>query len=690
MRPLSSYLSSGSPSPRGLLFDLDDTLLTHGRLTREAYDALWMLHDAAFYLVAVTGRPSGWGELLVRQWPIDAAVTENGAVHVWREGAGLKLYERCTPEERHARRMRLARLVSRVEEKVPEARLADDVGARRSDITWDIGERVSMPKDRVDLIAAEILAAGARTTRSSVHIHATFDEDDKASGSVELLQRQLGVDPGAALRTFAFVGDSSNDAACFAAYALTFGVANVEKYVARLSVPPRFVSAAAMGAGFAEIARALVHAKGSGPILPGTMQTVAVPAPAGPSKVEAPTSRNEELAAVASRHLYGNYRPAPIAFVRGSGCELVDADGQKWLDLCAGVAVCSVGHAHPTYVEALSAQVAKVTHVSNWFLNEQNVLAAKALCERTGMDRAFFCNSGAEANEAMLKLARHHFFGLGQPSRSKVIAFQSSFHGRTLGALAMTGTPKYHEGFGPVTGIVHVPFGDLDAVKRVLSDDVAAINVEPIQGEGGVCPAPEGFLKGLRALCDSSGALFLADEVQTGVGRTGHFLAVDGAGVKPDVVALAKGVGGGVPVGVMLTREKLAGALPPGTHGTTFGGNPLASAAILAVLRILDDEGVIPAVRVKGEHLGAGLKAIAADYPGVCESARGEGLLWGLVLKAGFVARDVLPKVLAHRVLLTGAGERVLRFCPPLTVTTRELDVGLTALRKVVQELARV
>jgi acetylornithine/N-succinyldiaminopimelate aminotransferase len=221
-----------------------------------------------------------------------------------------------------------------------------------------------------------------------------------------------------------------------------------------------------------------------------------------------------------------------------------------------------------------------------------------------------------------------------------------------------------------------------------MSDEVAAINVEPVQGEGGVYPAPPGFLEGLRALCDESGALLLMDEVQTGVGRTGHFLAGDAVGVKGDVLALAKGVGGGIPVGVMLTREKYAGALPPGTHGTTFGGNPLASAAILAVLRILDDEGLVALARTKGDHLAAGLRAIAKDYPTVCEAVRGQGLLWGLAMRQGFVARDVLPKVLQHRVLLTGAGERVIRFSPPLTVTLAELDTGVAALRAVVRDLA--
>ncbi len=261
MRPLSAFPATPSPPLRGLLFDLDDTLLTEGQLSRDAYSALWDLHGAGFLLVAVTGRPSGWGEVLVRQWPMNGAVTENGAVHVVREGRGIALRERCTAEERHSRRMRLSRVVARVAEVVPEARLADDVAARRSDVTWDIGERVRLPLDRIELATRAIEAEGARTTRSSVHLHATFDADDKASGAVEFIARNFGVEQGAALRTFAFVGDSGNDAACFAAFETTFGVANVAPHVGRLSVPPRFVAPSAMGAGFAEVARALVHTR---------------------------------------------------------------------------------------------------------------------------------------------------------------------------------------------------------------------------------------------------------------------------------------------------------------------------------------------------------------------------------------------------------------------------------------------
>jgi HAD superfamily hydrolase (TIGR01484 family) len=259
LKPLATLDIETTRALRGVLFDLDDTLLTHGELKREAYGALWDLRDAGMRLVAVTGRPSGWGEVIARQWPIDGAVTENGAVHVVRDGRGVARRERCDEAERRARRVRLAQLVERVREVVPEARLADDVDARRSDITWDIGERVRLPEDRVAMIRAEASAAGARTTQSSVHVHATFDADDKATGVIEFLRASFGEDAGAAVGRYAFVGDSANDAACFAAFRATFGVANARAHATKMSVTPRWIATKPMGEGFAEIARAILR-----------------------------------------------------------------------------------------------------------------------------------------------------------------------------------------------------------------------------------------------------------------------------------------------------------------------------------------------------------------------------------------------------------------------------------------------
>jgi HAD superfamily hydrolase (TIGR01484 family) len=258
LKPVFSLSSDVASRLVGLLFDLDDTLLSHGLLTRVAFDALWRLRDAGLKLVAVTGRPSGWGEVLARQWPIDGCVTENGAVYFVRSGVTVIRRDGCSEAERSDRRKRLARLVERVHEVVPDARLTDDVHARRSDVTWDVGESTKLPEPRVQAIVREIEAAGARWSQSSVHLHATFDADDKASGAVRFCVRELGEEPGGALTRFAFVGDSGNDASCFAAFRTTFGVANVRASLRRLSVPPRYVAAESMGAGFAEVASAIL------------------------------------------------------------------------------------------------------------------------------------------------------------------------------------------------------------------------------------------------------------------------------------------------------------------------------------------------------------------------------------------------------------------------------------------------
>jgi acetylornithine/N-succinyldiaminopimelate aminotransferase len=405
-------------------------------------------------------------------------------------------------------------------------------------------------------------------------------------------------------------------------------------------------------------------------------------------------STNSDLVDLARRRLYPNYKPAPMVFVRGLGSTLFDADGRRWLDLCAGIAVCSVGHSHPLLAKAIAEQAGTLMHVSNYFYNEPNIRLADELCRRTGYTRAFFCNSGTEANEALLKLARHHFYGKGESQRVRVIAFDNAFHGRTLGALSMTGTSKYREGFGPLGPVTHVPYGDVEAASRAMGSgtgsgtrsDVCAIIVEALQGEGGVLPAPAGFLASLRRLADAHGALLLFDEVQTGVGRLGTFLGSESSGVRADAVALAKGLGGGFPIGAMLTDEAVAGALPPGLHGSTFGGNALASAAALAVLRILDAESLVEGARAKGALLERLLGEVVRALPEVCEGARGQGLLWGLVMKPGFVARDVLGRLQEGGVLLSAAGERVLRFSPPLVVTAEELEQGVRAVQRVLQE----
>jgi acetylornithine/N-succinyldiaminopimelate aminotransferase len=396
-----------------------------------------------------------------------------------------------------------------------------------------------------------------------------------------------------------------------------------------------------------------------------------------------------DLVAIGQAHLYPNYRQAPVVIARGEGAVLWDVDGKRYLDMVAGVAVSSLGHGHPALVRAISEQAARVIQTSNYYYNEPNVLLAQKLCELTGMARAFFCNSGTEAIEASLKLVRRHFYARGEQERTEVIAFHNAFHGRTLGALAATGTEKYREGFGPLPGATHVDYGDLDAVKRAFGPRTAGVIVEPVQGEGGVLPAPPGFLGGLRALCDQAGALLILDEIQTGVGRTGTFLASTTAGVRPDVLALAKGLGGGVPIGSMLTRAELAEALPPGSHGSTFGGNPLASAAALAVLRTLERDKVLEHVQSVGPELARGLAGLSQKHAALVEGTRGSGLLQALVLREHVDTRAMLGELSRRGLLLSIAGGRALRFSPPLVVTRAVLEEAIGVLDATLADLCQ-
>ncbi|MDD9935927.1 MAG: acetylornithine/succinylornithine family transaminase [Myxococcales bacterium] len=398
---------------------------------------------------------------------------------------------------------------------------------------------------------------------------------------------------------------------------------------------------------------------------------------------------NQQLIDVAQRTFLANYRPAPMVLEKGEGCRLEDVEGNRWLDLCAGIAVVCVGHGHPKLAAAIAEQAGRLMHVSNLFYNRRAIELAEQLAARTAFDRFYFCNSGAEANEALLKLARRAHFERGDTQRTGMVAALSSFHGRTMGALSMTGQPKYHEGMGPMVGDVqHVPYGDLAALEQAVDGRTAGVLLEPVQGEGGVVVGSTEYLQGARKLCDDRGALLLFDEVQTGFGRTGSFLAHEHSGVLPDACALAKGIGSGFPLGAVAVREALTDALPPGTHATTYGGNPLACAAALAVLEIFDAEGLVDNSQRVGQYLGDKLGALAQRNDAVVE-ARGLGLLRGLKLAADVDPGAVLAAVRDQGVLLSLAGGDVLRFTPPLCVTTAELDEGLEAVERVLQNAPR-
>ncbi len=392
---------------------------------------------------------------------------------------------------------------------------------------------------------------------------------------------------------------------------------------------------------------------------------------------------NARIAKDAEAVLVGNYRPQPIALVRGEGCHLFDAEGRRYLDLMGGIATAALGHCHPRVVAALEEQAKRLWHVSNLYTTEPQVRLAEQLVQHSFADRVFFCNSGAEANEAALKLARRYQRERGE-DRFEIIAFDGSFHGRTLFTVSATGQPAYWKGFEPIVpGIHFAPFGDLDAVKALMNPRTAAILVEPVQGEGGVRPAPEGFLAGLRDLADESGAVLIFDEVQCGMGRTGTLFAHQHDSVTPDVMTLAKALGNGIPIGAMCATDRHAAALVPGTHASTFGGNPLATACAAAVMDELLG-GVLDHARDVGEYLGTKLAAIAEKHPEQVVEARGRGLLRALELHKP--VGGLIDACREAGVLVIQAGATVLRFAPPLIVTRGQIDEGLAVVER---ELAR-
>lgn len=395
---------------------------------------------------------------------------------------------------------------------------------------------------------------------------------------------------------------------------------------------------------------------------------------------------NIEIADRGSKVLVGNYARQPIALVRGEGCWLYDAEDTRYLDLMGGIATAALGHANPKLRAALEAQAAKLWHTSNLFTTEPQIRLAERLTANSFAEAIFFCNSGAEANEAALKLARRHHRDQND-DRFEFIAFEGAFHGRTLFTLSATGTPAYWKGFEPlVPGFHHAVWDDLESVRALLSSRTAAILVEPVQGEGGLrTPAP-GFLAGLRKLADENGCLLIFDEVQVGMGRTGTLFAHEQEDVIPDIMTLAKALGGGMPIGAMCTTRELASAFIPGTHASTFGGNPLACAVACTVLDELVEGGVLDHAKGMGERLGEGLDSIAAEVgeKKVLET-RGRGLLRGLAL--AFSPAAVIDGCRERGVLVISAGGNVLRLAPPLIISAEEIDLGLAVIRDVLLEI---
>lgn len=384
-----------------------------------------------------------------------------------------------------------------------------------------------------------------------------------------------------------------------------------------------------------------------------------------------------EIIARSASHEIGIYARWPVAFVRGSGAELWDAEGRRYLDFFAGLAVNNVGHCHPAVVEAIRAQAGRLLHVSNLYHTAPVGELAELLCRHSFAERVFLCNSGTEANEAALKLARRWGATAGD-GRFEILATHNSFHGRTYGALSATGQERYQAGFLPLLpGIRLVPYGDPAAMEAAIRPETVAILVEPIQGEGGVVVPPADYLRRLREIADRHRLLLMLDEIQTGLGRTGRLFAHEHAGIVPDVMTLAKALGGGVPIGALCTTARVAGAFEVGSHGTTFGGNPLACAAAVAALRIVSDPALLAHAVAMGERLRAGLEALRARHPRIRE-VRGLGLMLGAVLDGP--GRGVVERCLARGLLVNCTAEVVLRLLPPLVVSPAQVDEGLAIL----------
>jgi acetylornithine/N-succinyldiaminopimelate aminotransferase len=383
----------------------------------------------------------------------------------------------------------------------------------------------------------------------------------------------------------------------------------------------------------------------------------------------------------ATSHLLPVFARVDLGFERGEGAWLIATNGERYLDFTSGVAVNALGHAHPHLVAALQEQATKLWHMSNLFKSPDGDKLAARLCEQSFADFVFFCNSGAEAMECAIKVTRKYHAAKGHPERYRIVTFEGAFHGRTLATLAATGSAKYLEGFGPpMDGFDQVPHGDLEAVRRTIGPQTAGILIEPVQGEGGVRSAPPAFFKALRQLCDDNGLLLVFDEVQTGMGRTGDLFAYRRIGVTPDVMSLAKALGGGFPIGACLATAEAASGMTPGSHGSTFGGNPLAIAAANAVLDVMLKPGFFDHVQKMSLLLKQKLASVVDRYPSVLAEVRGEGLLIGV--KAVVPSGDLVNALREEKLLTVGAGENVVRFLAPLIVTEAEIEQSVACLER--------
>lgn len=386
----------------------------------------------------------------------------------------------------------------------------------------------------------------------------------------------------------------------------------------------------------------------------------------------------EELKDDAATYLMQTYSRQPISIARGRGAKVYDLEGREYIDFVGGIAVNVLGHGHPDLVQAIQRQAAQLIHTSNLYYTEPQVRLARLLVDHSFADRVFFCNSGAEANEAAIKLARRYGHERHGANRFEVITMKNSFHGRTLGMLTATGQDKVQKGFEPLMpGFAYAPFNDFSALEAMVNDQTAAIMLEPIQAEGGVYVADRDYLRRLREFCTQKDILLIFDEIQTGIGRTGTFFAYEQLGVKPDIMTLAKGLAGGVPIGACLATEPVASAFTPGAHASTFGGNPLACAAALAVCRVLLEGRVLDHAKRMGEYLAKGLTDCKDRYR-IVTDIRGLGLLQGMEVDTD--AKTLVSDALARGILINAANERVLRFVPPLIISQQEIDKLLELL----------